>query len=142
MENQLQIVECDISLKKGELCHLIVPAQNMKLKTVIKRFDYAGFSTRIKLWKGFSFRAGTFKPGGQKEYKLEAVDVGTIYVTNQRLFFLGSQSSKSIALAKIVGFEFYTDGFKVKLEKGNFPIFKLDNGHISILMETLNYLRS
>jgi hypothetical protein len=117
-EVRLSPVEADVMLQKGEVCYLNQPATWAQIKTVKTRAGYSGFSTSIRLMKGVSYRVGNIAPYFTSAEQLVRKDVGTLYLTSKRLFFVGGNGSTSVNLSRIGGIEAHVDGIEVTKDRG------------------------
>lgn len=117
-EFHLSPVATDVMLQKGEVCYFNQQAAWGQVKTVNTRAGYSGFSTSIRLMKGVSYRVGNLKPYFTSSEQLVQKDVGTLCLTNKRLFFVGDNRSTSINLSRIGAIEAHVDGIEVTKDRG------------------------
>ncbi len=66
-------------------------------------------------------------PGGTSNDQWTTLDTGTLYVTNQRLIFVGDNNTRNIAIKDIVSTKAYVDSFDVTSSKRSKPMGFLCN---------------
>ncbi|MGV3597295.1 MAG: hypothetical protein ACO1PI_05455 [Bacteroidota bacterium] len=141
LENlSLPEISSDVKLQKSEKCYF--QSANVswyELRSVRGRTSYSGYSSRIKVAKGFYLNMGTYSshtPTSQ-EYKL--IDKGTLYLTNKRIIFTGGLKNSNIRLDKILYIQPSTDGVEINKDAGRNPIltFKGDMDVFCIITERL-----
>jgi hypothetical protein len=88
--------------------------------------NYGGTSIRVA--KGLSFGVGQSRGVSESHDEMRSVDVGTLLLTNERLVFIGSQRTSSIALEKVIDIEALSDGPVVHREgKGKIEAYQLSD---------------
>jgi hypothetical protein len=73
--------------------------------------------------KGVSYRVGNISPYFTSSEQLVRKDVGALYLTNKRLFFVGGNGSTSINLSRIGAIEAHVDGIEVTKDRGTNDAF-------------------
>lgn len=116
-------VSSDLMLKQGEWCTYSTnaTAYEERLRTV--QVNYAGPAMRIKIVKGFYYRAGSIRAQRVSESFQHSFGMGMLAATNKRLLWVSQQKSVSIPLQKIVKFEPFIDGLRVMKETGKPILF-------------------
>jgi hypothetical protein len=110
-------VEGDISinLKKGE--HLVWLFNNVEYLEDKKHRSYVGRSTGVsmRIMKGFYYRTSEFRGHPVERTERARVDKGTMYVTDQGIYFVGVETGKSLRIpySKIVAFLPFSDAVGV-----------------------------
>jgi hypothetical protein len=122
-EGTLSVVECDLNLQRGEVCHKRVTASLHEIRRVTQRVSYGGYTTSIKIVKGFHLRGGSYALGRQTKDVLTKLDVGELYLTNKRLIFLGATKNVTLRLQNILSVTKYSDGIEVEKGSGKNPFF-------------------
>jgi hypothetical protein len=123
----LPIENCGLSLQAKEICHYIAEIDWLEQRTVTKKVNYAGVSTRFRLAKGVYLRAGSIKPLRVTEDVWKEIDSGRVFVTNKRIIFVGALGNKTIQLGKILDFSVYSNGIEIEKDAGRSPFFQFNN---------------
>lgn len=108
-----QSIESPLILKKGEQACLAVPATLARQQT---RRQWVGSSQGFSFpigHTGIRYRVGSFRGHPVEQQLLGKLDSGTLVVSNQRLAFIGSTKSISVAFAKLLHVECYSDALAV-----------------------------
>lgn len=121
----LPIVDVGIKLYKSEVCYFTCSALWNEFRTVTRRINYAGVSTRIRIAKGVYYRVGTIAPQRITSEELKLIDRGTIYLTNKRVIFMGIQKNFTLRLERLLAFSPYSDGIELEKDSGRNPILQL-----------------
>ena len=113
---QLPVVEADIMLKRGEVCHYETEASLVEEKSVTR---YVGGSqgVSIRIAKGVYYRVGGFKGMRLTDTVKEVTDRGTLYVTNKRVVFVGAKKNVTYQIGKLVGIKKWPDAIQFQVEK-------------------------
>ena len=114
--NGPQPIESPLILKRGEQASLSVPASLARQQT---RRQWVGGSQGVSFpigHTGIRYRVGSFRGHPVEQQSLVRLDTGTLVVTNQRLAFIGATKSTSVAFAKLLHVECYSDALAVFLE--------------------------
>jgi hypothetical protein len=125
LENALLVpIEVAINLKKDEVCYYKTNVSWHELRTVTHGFSYGGPALRFKIMKGVSFRAGRMAVQRITTDEMTELDIGVLYVTNQRLIFDGLVRNNTWTFKTILAIEPYENGIRVEKEKGKSPVFQ------------------
>lgn len=127
---QMPTIQVEITLPKGENCYFYSAVDWFETRTITQKINYAGPSVRLKIWKGFYYRAGSVNLERITSEKLLLIDSGTIYLTNKRLIFVGAKKNTNIKLNKILSIVPYSDGIGIEKDTGKSPILKVANPDI------------
>jgi len=107
------VIQSPLILKRGEQAYLAVAAtlarQHIRRQWV---GGSQGFSFPIG-HTGIRYRVGSFHGHPVEQQLLSKLDSGILVVTNQRLSFIGSTKSTSLAFAKLLHVECYSDALAV-----------------------------
>lgn len=126
LENeQLVPIDVKINLKKGEVCYYKKNVTWHELRTATHGFSYGGPALNFKIVKGISFRAGRMAVQRITTDEMKELDMGVLYVTNQRLIFDGLVKNNTWTYKSILAIEPYEDGIRVEKEKGKSPVFQM-----------------
>jgi hypothetical protein len=115
---KLPVIKPDINLQSSEVCHYSTLVDYCEYKTIITKVGYAGPAFRVKILKGFYYKAGNYNVARSTEEKLVKIDTGKIYVTNKRIIFVGSNRTINIRLNRILDVELFSDGVKIVKDAG------------------------
>ncbi len=128
---QLPVLEADILLRKGELCHFEAPCE---LVEEVTRTRYVGGSqgVSIRIAKGVYYRVGGFKGQPVEETHKQVTDRGTLYITNKRIIFVGAKKNVTYPLNSIVNFVKYRDAVQFQKENESRPRYFLIRDPYSI----------
>jgi hypothetical protein len=136
---ELPIKEVEINLQKGEKCYYSSYAEWYENRSITKRINYSGPTTRIKIIKGVYYRAGSVNVQRVTHEELQKIDYGKVFLTNKRLIFLGNKKNTNIQLSKILSLNPYSDGVGIEKDSGKSPIIKVDD-NADILTMTISRL--
>ncbi|MFL0198294.1 hypothetical protein ACJDU8_22415 [Clostridium sp. WILCCON 0269] len=119
-------MRCNIILHKGEICHLACGAKRyeVKNKSVGYSGGYGGVSFRIA--KGVSIHTGRSR-GHTIRRDISYEYVGTLYITNKRVIFTGSNKNFSINLSKLLEYKIYSDGILFNTDKISYMVLINDS---------------
>lgn len=124
----LPAISPGIILQKTETCHLQINNVDWhELRVVTQRVSYRGYSSSIKIAKGFYLRTGSYTPRSYKTEQMKLIDTGTLYLTNKRLIFAGRLKNSNIRLEKIIDFVPYSDGVEIRKDTGKSPLLTIQN---------------
>ncbi len=127
MENlALPVVQPDIVIQKNEVCHIQIKDVNWyELRNVRQSVRYSGYSTNIKIAKGFYLRSGSYSPKSYSQDIMKLIDSGTLYLTSKRFIFMGTKKNTNIRIDKILNFTPFTDGVEIGKETGKCPTLQM-----------------
>lgn len=125
--DELPTIASDINIQKSEKLHFLTYVKWHEQRTVTKRINYGGPTTRIKIAKGIYYRAGSLGVQRVSEDVWQTIDSGQIYLTNKRLIFMGGKGNKTIGLNKILDIKPYTNGVDIQKETGKSPFLEFDD---------------
>jgi hypothetical protein len=126
-------------LKRNEFCSVFVPVTHHEMRTVTTGVKYSGYSQSSDTIFGTRYRSGSIRTQRITENVLEQLDSGTLYFTNMRLLFDGSQRSTEFPLRNIIGATFYSDGMLVERDSGKDQTFLItgDVEALQLIFDTL-----
>lgn len=137
-------VDVPILLRPDEQCCFSEPAIWEQLKVTNTRDGYSSFSTTFPIMKGASYRIGSLKPRYRNLDGIKEMAVGSLYITNKRLFFDGGSLSATITFNGIVNVECYSNGIEVgKINDRNdfFQMTPLSSEYAYMIIQEINRLR-
>ncbi|MFT3823338.1 MAG: hypothetical protein QM731_05430 [Chitinophagaceae bacterium] len=137
LENlDLPVIHSDITIQKSEVCHIKIPNVNWhELRSVRQQVSYTGYSTSIKIAKGFYLYSGSSRRQSYSVDTMKLIDTGTLYLTNKRIIFMGTKKNSNIRIDKILNFTPYTDGVEIDKETGKSPTLQINqNADIFCMM--------
>ena len=119
-------INVNINLREGEFCYYQERAVYFEKKNVTKRVSYHGPTFRIKLLPGVHFKAGNLGVGKKSEMKFVKIDSGELFVTSQKILFVGSAMNKIIKYDDIIGYDMQINkGIEIVKEVGNHIFIEL-----------------
>jgi hypothetical protein len=128
IENEdLPVLSPNVILPKKENCFYSGEVDWYEYRTQINRVNYSGPTVRVKILKGMYYRAGSLNVNTESREVLKKIDHGTLYISNKRLLFCGTNRNITIQLDKIIDFEKYSDGFKIVKDSGRNVFIAPDN---------------
>ena len=129
LENvDLPAIQTDIVLQKSEKCFIQINNVNWyELRAVRRRSSYTGYSTSIKVAKGFYLKSGSYSPRSYSTDEMQLIDSGNIYLTNKRIIFTGNRKNSNIRIDKILNINPVSDGLEIDKETGKSPFLQLPN---------------
>lgn len=113
------VVNAPIILAKGEdalWCYNNVTMYQEKVKREMVG-SHSGFSFRVM--KGVTYRTGGFKGHPIETSYMENMGLGSLYVTNKNIIFMGQTRSIKVPYSKIIGINPYSDGMEVQRDGNN-----------------------
>jgi hypothetical protein len=121
---QLPPETCQLNLQEEELAHVKFNASLLEERTIRSgyRGGYSGFSFRIA--KGVRWHIGGSAGGFTSEKAYTPVSEGFLYLTNQRIAFLGRPKSLAFPWKKVLGVNPYQDGILVYVNRAKCPFFQ------------------
>lgn len=143
-EGLLPDIECsgiDIILKENEKIYWLCPATLVKYKKVVDRFSFAGFRSSIRICRGFSYRAGSYKVASDLKEYLVSEDTGNLWITNQRLGFRGQRKNIIVSFSKVNMFDVTEAGLIIFKDGKDTPYILALNDYdvpLSVLSLLLN----
>lgn len=111
----------NITFKSNEKLHFGCVAELRKLKKVTNQVRYRGLSASIKIMKGVRYRLGSIKFESKTREFLNVEDEGYLYITNQRIGFIGKGKQFSLTFNKIIAFELTVNGMYIFKEGKESP---------------------
>jgi hypothetical protein len=118
-----QSMESPLLLKRGELAYLSVPATLARQQT---RRQWVGGSSGVSIpigHTGIRYRVGSFRGHPLEQQFIGKLGSGSLVITNQRLAFIGTTKSTSVAVSKLLHVECYSDALAVFQESRETPDF-------------------
>ena len=137
-------VDAPILLRPDEQCCFSELAIWGQLKVTKTSFGYSGFSTTFPIMKGANYRIGSLKPRYKVSDGIKEMAIGSLYITNKRLFFNGGSLSTTITFNGIVNIECYSNGMEVgKTNDRNdfFQMTPLSSEYAYMIIQEINRLR-
>lgn len=110
-----------IIFKPTELLHFAQDAQLRRFKHITKTIQYKGFSSSIRIMKGFRYRTGEYRFNRTTQELLSLEDRGKFYVTNERVGFHGLRKQFAVLVDKISSLELRPEGLFVFKEGKEAP---------------------
>jgi len=140
IENEdLQILDVHISLQKNEVCHFQTDCRWLEQRTITKSIAYTGITGSFKIAKGVRYRVGNIKPKRITTESLVEIDNGQLFITNQRLIFMGTKKNTNIKYQNVLSVVPYSDGIGIEKDSGKSPTLIFNNADIAVrILSRLN----
>ena len=97
-----------------------------------------GFSFRIM--KGVTYRTGGFKGHPVETSYMENMGLGSLYVTNKNIIFMGQTRSIKVPYTKIIGINPYSDGMEVQRDGNNVKRLTFQGFDCSFILNVINLI--
>lgn len=133
-------IQAPIILTKGEValwCYNNVTMYQEKIKREMVG-SHSGFSFRVM--KGVTYRTGGFKGHPVETSYMENMGVGSLYVTNKNIIFMGQMRSIKVPYTKIIGINPYSDGMEVQRDGNNVKRLVFQGFDCSFVLNVINNL--
>ncbi|ACI20320.1 hypothetical protein [Thermodesulfovibrio yellowstonii] len=128
--NQISTVQININLKKDENCYYFTKGEILERKKKVVSYGYTGRAISFRIAKGIYLTGGSSKRIRDEKEVIETMDSGNIYVTNQRVIFIGNKKSLSTPYNKILNIDIYSDAIILFKEQGKPVIFSTPDSEI------------
>ena len=116
-----------LHLQKGEvILHRINGVVLHQEKTTRYNIAYSGIR-----WQSGMMRAGSMSFIGNEITRFTPMDIGRLFITNQRILFVGHQKNitKSIPVRSVLYYNLYQDGVLVNIPNRNPILFEFEIGY-------------
>ena len=125
---EIPIVETEINLQKNEKCYFSTSAKWYEYRKVTQRIRYGGPTFRVRIVKGLYWRAGDLGVQTVSNDILTLLDSGTLYLTNNRVIFIGNRNTKTIKHSKVLDFTPHKNGIEILKDTGKSPFIEFERG--------------
>jgi len=107
-KGQLPEAKTDLLLKKDEICHYQTFCSLVEERQDVRYVGgYSGVS--LKIFKGVYYKIGATRGKRLVETSNEISDTGSLYITNKRVIFTGSEKNVTYKLENIVDLKLFDD---------------------------------
>jgi hypothetical protein len=109
--------------------------QPAKLWEIHRLVHYEGWSTggSVRVMRGFYLRSSGFRGQPVSSETMNADDSGTVYLSNERILFVGLHGTKEYPFHKIGSVQPYTDGLRVDILNGKPVAFETGDGRLGVI---------
>lgn len=97
-----------------------------------------GFSFRVM--KGVRYRTGGFRGHPVETSYMENMGLGSLYVTNKNIIFMGQTRSIKVPYSKIIGINPYSDGMEVQRDGNNVKRLVFQGFDCSFVLNVINVI--
>lgn len=134
------VINAPIILTKGETALWCYTGVTMYQEKVRREYvgRTGGFSFRVM--KGVTYRTGGFKGHPVEKSFMENMGLGSLYITNKNIIFMGQQRSIKVPYAKIIGINPYSDGMEIQRDGNNVKRLTFQGFDCSFVMNVLNVI--
>ena len=135
-------IQAPIILAKGEdalWCYNNVTMYQEKI-----RKEYVGRTSgfSFKVMKGVRYRTGGFKGHPVETSYMENMGLGSLYITNRNIIFMGQTRSIKVPYTKIIGINPYSDGMEVQRDGNNVKRLVFQGFDCSFVLNVLSIINS
>ena len=133
-------IQAPIILTRGETALWCYNNVTMYQEKVRKEFvgSHSGFSFRVM--KGVTYRTGGFKGHPVETSYMENMGLGSLYVTNKNIIFMGQSRSIKVPYTKIIGINPYSDGMEVQRDGNNVKRLVFQGFDCSFILNVINLI--
>ena len=133
-------IQAPIILTRGETALWCYNNVTMYQEKVRKEFvgSHSGFSFRVM--KGVTYRTGGFKGHPVETSYMENMGLGSLYVTNKNIIFMGQSRSIKVPYTKIIGINPYSDGMEVQRDGNNVKRLAFQGFDCSFILNVINLI--
>jgi hypothetical protein len=134
-------VEAPIMLRPDEQCCFYEPAVWGQMKATRSGASFSVFSNRFPVGKHDSYRIGGLAYNNKVLHDIKEIAVGSLAVTNKRLFFDGGSLSTTITFNRILNVECYANGIEVSKtseENDFFQMTSLSSEYAYMIIQEVN----
>ncbi len=135
---KLPKVSVNIFLDKDEQCSGYVNAKHYEISNVYHPVKYSGYHDSRGRY-GREFQSGRIPTNQIAGKSMHLKDKGTLYFTNKRVLFNGTNGTKQFFLINLIGGSFYKNGMLLEQETGRDQFFEF-RGDIEALRLIFNTL--
>ena len=135
-------IQAPIILTKGETALWCYNNVTMYQEKVRREYvgRTGGFSFRIM--KGVTYRTGGFKGHPVETSYMENMGLGSLYVTNKNIIFMGQTRSIKVPYTKIIGINPYSDGMEVQRDGNNVKRLTFQGFDCSFVLNVINLINN
>lgn len=123
----LPVVETDLILGRGEVCHWHARAELMQMKRVTVGVTYGGPVATIRIFKGLSWRMASYRGTRETSDDIVSLDKGVVFITNRRVLFNGPLKNLAIKLERVMDVNGFKNAFQVEQPTGISPYFVIES---------------
>ena len=114
-------VQTGLMLNDSEVAYYRV--QTTWNQTRVGNYSYEGLSLSIPIVKGLNYRIASYDVA--RTETMTPLSAGVLYVTSERLLFIGESRNTSINLSRIVNFQIFMDALKIEKSTGKSDLFTM-----------------
>lgn len=133
-------INAPIILAKGEnalWCYNHVTMYQEK----IRREHVGSINTvSFRIMKGVTYRTGGFRGHPVETSYMENMGLGSLYVTNKNIIFMGQTRSIKVPYNKIIGINPYSDGMEVQRDGNNVKRLVFQGFDCSFILNVINLI--
>ena len=135
-------IQAPIILTKGEIALWCYNNVTMYQEKVRREYvgRHGGFSFRIM--KGVTYRTGGFKGHPVETSYMENMGLGSLYVTNKNIIFMGQTRSIKVPYTKIIGINPYSDGMEVQRDGNNVKRLTFQGFDCSFILNIISIMNA
>lgn len=124
-EVRLVPIQADIFLRPGERCYFAGSSTWCQVRTVRESRGSVAGGVSLRAAKDVRVPTGRAVPVSSIEERLQPISLGRIYLTNQRVVFVGIKKSAETWLGNIASYGAYADGVELFKSTGSPDIYRM-----------------
>jgi hypothetical protein len=128
MGNPPRVVAPNVILQKGEVPHWSENASLMEERVVARRYVGGSSGLSFRIAKGVSYRVGASRGQLISDKEIQAVSIGELVVTSQRVVFRGNAKSFAYRLDQLLEVNLFSDGIRLTGSNGKPRTVKFSSG--------------
>lgn len=105
-----------VILGKGERTIWVYDNVSMYQEKILREYVGGSRGVSIRIFKGVSYRIGSFKGRPVEKSNMEHIGTGTLIITNKHFFFHCATTTIKIPFSKLIGVIPYSDGIEIHTE--------------------------
>ncbi len=125
LTNGLPVVNTQLRLSKGEICHFGGPAAFCKFKQQTVGYEGGNRGVSLRITKGVSYRVGNYQGHYVKDEVIEKTK-GVIYLTDKKIIFNSLQKSYIIKNTDIINLNAFDDFLQILTGERSY-LFEINN---------------
>lgn len=125
-QGELPRVKAPVQLRQGEICSAFVAAIHYDVSNPKVPVTYSGYH-ELKGQNGIGYHSGMFRNNEVIGKVIRFIDQGTLYLTDRRILFNGTNGKKYFLYHNLMGGTFYQNGLLIEQKRGRDQFFKFTN---------------
>lgn len=132
----LPVVQSNVILASGEVCHYCAPAAFVKTKNVVVGYSGGSGGSTIRVAKGVSFRVGSQKASPVRG-DVQEKSPGILSITNRRIVFSGNKGAFDKQISNLTAITPYYDGIAFQFGSLQYPLATKETQYICAILDRI-----